>query len=231
MMKKAWLLVTVLIIGALALLSTQAIASPQSIEAKKTPKAEKTPKPKNVPGAVAAQKAEEKAFRNEEKVRVRHENYIGILNAVDAGSVTIMLRDESMVTIMLSEDTRLLIPTRKDVMLEDFEIGRRVIVQALRAEDDTLTARSVILIPGKPVKLMRVGIVTMYTPGEQITIMAMDEMEYTYLLTEDTVILPMERADMLDLGAKVTIIAPRDVTKIVQTALKIVVHPMDEMEP
>jgi hypothetical protein len=76
-----------------------------------------------------------------------------------------------------------------------------------------------------------VGIVTEYTPGESITIQAKEDKLFTYLLTEDTKILPTEREALLQVGAKVTIISPRDLTRIDQTALKIVVHPEGEEEP
>lgn len=226
--KQKLLLTILLIAGALVLLSSQAIAAPQSIEAKKTPAAaDKDPE------ARATQKAEAQALRAEAKAlkaaeKVKKENYLGTISAVDAGNVTLLLKDGSVLVFAVTEETRLAMPTLKEATLEDFELGRKVKVKAIRAEDDTLTALSMKLVPGKPVKKYRVGIVTEYTPGESITIQAKEDKVFTYLLTEDTKILPTEREELLKVGAKVTIISPRDLTKIEQTALKIVVHPEGE---
>jgi predicted nucleic acid-binding protein len=229
--KQKLLLTVLLIAGALVLLSSQAIAAPQSIEAKKTPAAaDKDLEAKATQKAEAqALKAEAKALKAAEKVK--KENYQGTISVVDAGSVTLLLKDGSVLVFAVTEETRLTMPTLKAATLEDFELGRNVKVKAIRAEDDTLTALSMKLVPGKPEKKYRVGIVTEYTPGESITIQAKEDKLFTYLLTEDTKILPTEREALLQVGAKVTIISPRDLTRIDQTALKIVVHPEGEEEP
>lgn len=231
-MKRKLILTILLIAGALVLLSSQAVAAPQSIEAKKTPAGED-----KAPGSVAAQKAEENALRKLEREaakatpKVKKENYLGTISAVDAGSVTLLLKDGSVLVFAVTEETRLAMPTLKEATLEKFELGRKVKVRAIRAEDDSLTALSMTLVPGKPVKKYRVGIVTEYTPGESITIQAKEDKLFTYLLTEDTKILPSEREELLQVGAKVTIISPRDLTRLDQTALKIVVHPEADGEP
>ncbi len=246
-MKRKLLFTLLLITGALVLLSSQAIAAPTSIEVKKTPaasenapvdkaaqKAEKEAQKaeaKALRAEAKTQKAEEKALKTAEKLKVKKENYLGKISAVDAVSITLLLKDGSVLVFNVTEETRLSMPTFKEAALEDFELGRTVKVKAVRAEDDTLTALSVTLIPGKPVKRYRVGIVTEYTPGASITIQVKEDKSYTYLLTEDTKILPIEREEILQVGANVTIISPRDLTKIVQTAVKIVVHPEGEEEP
>ena len=222
-MKRKILLTVLMIAGALVLLSSQAIAAPQTIDAKKTPAAAN-----NDPDAKATQKAEAQALKAEAKAlkaaeKVKKENYLGRISAVDAGSITLLLKDGSVLVFAVTEETRLSMPTFKEAMLEDFELGRKVKVKAVRAEDDTLTALSITLVPGKPVKKYRVGVVTELTP-ESITIQAKEDKVFTYLLTEDTKILPTEREELLQVGAKVTIISPRDLTKLDQTALKIVVH-------
>ncbi len=82
--------------------------------------------------------------------------------------------------------------------------------------------------PGKPPKVHRVGIVTAYTPGTSITIQAKNGMTYTFTLTESIKILPLERAEQLAVGRRVTIIAPRDVTSGGWRVLGVVVHPAAE---
>jgi hypothetical protein len=100
-----------------------------------------------------------------------------------------------------------------------------VMVQAIRGEDDSLTARKILLVPGKPAKTHGVGIVTDYQEGTSIAIQAKDEQFYTYFITAETKILPADRLNLLVVGARVTIISPRDVSSMEQTATGIVVHP------
>lgn len=239
-MKRKLFLILLLITGALVLLSSQAIAAPQSLETKKTPAASE-----NVPGDKAIQKAEKKAQQAEAKAlraeqkslratdtaKVKKENFQGIISAVDASSITLLLRDASVLTFAITEETRLSMPTLREAAIEDFELGRRVKVKAIRAEDETLTALAVTLIPGKPVRRYHVGVVTDYIPGESITIQTAEDKMFTYRLTEDTRILPAEREELLQVGAKVTVISPRNLIRIEQTALKIIVHPEIDEEP
>ncbi len=103
-------------------------------------------------------------------------------------------------------------------------------VQARRDESNNLVARSIMIIPGKPVRTHRVGEVTAYTEGESITILAKDGNSYTFTLTADTKILPPERAEELAVGSWVTIIAPRDPASLGWTAQGIVVHPSTTTE-
>ncbi len=92
-------------------------------------------------------------------------------------------------------------------------------------EADTWTALYIHVVPGKPEIIHRVGIVTEYEAGVQITILAVDGNSYTFALTADTKILPWHREDLLKVGARVTIISRRDVTGGELTAQGIVIHP------
>jgi len=51
---------------------------------------------------------------------------------------------------------------------------------------DEFTAVKVQVVPGKPARIHRVGVVTAYTAGESITILAKDGNEYTFELSELT---------------------------------------------
>ena len=83
-------------------------------------------------------------------------------------------------------------------------------------------------MPGKPEKIHRVGVVTVYEAGKTITIEGKDGELYTFELSDTTKILPEERVDQLVVGAKVTIISRRDPTGGPLAAQGIVVHPEDE---
>jgi len=207
------------ITAALVFVSSQAMASPiMVIDAKKTPAAK-------TPGEKATEKADERATKQAGKVHGKNENFKGTIAAVDAASLTLTLQDGSSVTIGLTAETRIHAASLKDATAEALQPGMTAMVQAVRDEGGNLTARSVHVIPSKPVRTHHVGWVTEYLPGVSITIQAHDGNTYTFLLTAETKILPAERAGQLAVGSRVTIIAPRDVASTSWTAQGIVVHP------
>jgi hypothetical protein len=105
------------------------------------------------------------------------------------------------------------------------QTGMMAAIQATRDPGSgALTARIVVIIPGKPMLHHVVGWVTQYS-GTSITIKAHDGNSYTFSLSGDTKILPEERAAELTVGSFVTIIAPRDPSSTQRTAQGIVVHP------
>jgi hypothetical protein len=174
---------------------------PAATKATKEKRAAKTPKPKKM-------------------------SYSGEVIAVSEANLTIKTKDGEEISFHLSEDTTVKIPTLgKDATLADINIGVRALVRALKENDGSLTAVSISVSPGKPLPKHHVGVVTAYEPGVSITIEAHDGNEYTFLITEDTKLLPPERADELAVGRRVTIISPRDVTGGPFTAKGIVIHP------
>jgi hypothetical protein len=221
-MKTKQILIVLSIIMALFIISSQTVASSQTLQAKGTP-----PGLAKTPGAVATQKAEDRETRVAGNPHGKHENYKGTITAEDASGITLDLKDGTSITIALTAETRIFIPTVKDASVDGLAVGMTAMVQAVRGEDDSLTALKVLLIPGKPATTHRVGIVTEYAEGSSITIQAKDGELYTFLLTEETKILPVERLELLTVGARVTIICPRDVSTLERTATGIVVHPVE----
>jgi hypothetical protein len=133
--------------------------------------------------------------------------------------------DGSTLSVVFDAETLFKIPTLGGGgTVADLLPGMQVSVQA-KMVDTSLVARKVMVVPGKPARLHRVGQVTAYTAGESISILAKDGQTYTFKLAENVKILPAERADLLVVGAWVTIISPRDVTQVEPVALGIVVHP------
>ena len=219
-MKTKRIILTSALIIALLMISSQSMAAANTLNAKATP-----PGAVKTPGAMATQKAVEKAGETKGNSKGKHENYKGTITAADAGSITLELKDGSSVSIILTEETDFHIPTKKDASASGLEIGMTAMVQAVRGEDDSLTARKVILVPGKPAKIHRVGIITAYAAGASITIQSKDEQSFTFILTDETKILPKGRSDLLAVGALVTIIAPRNVSTLDAAAAGIVIHP------
>ncbi|MGA9398323.1 MAG: DUF5666 domain-containing protein [Anaerolineaceae bacterium] len=145
-------------------------------------------------------------------------NIKGIIASADASSLVVTQDGGSSVTVMITADTR--IKGGVASLLPGLQVG----VQATE-KDGVLTARSIHVIPGKPVRSHNVGLVTDYQPGVSITIACKDGQSYTFLLTPDAKILPAERLSLLVVGAYVTVISPRDVTTTDLIATGIVVHP------
>lgn len=216
MKNKSALFLIITILVSLFLLTGQVFAGPA---AKPTPKAPKTP------GAKATEKADERATKMAEKGKKgKPEHYRGTIDAADGASLTLKLDDGSTVTVGLTAETRIQVPGQGGGV-EALQPGLKAMVQAYRDENDALVARSVHVIPGRPTRMHHVGWVTDYQPGISITIQAHDGQLYTFLLTAETRILPVERAGQLAAGSRVTIIAPRDVSATEATAKGIVVHP------
>ena len=152
-------------------------------------------------------------------------NYHGIIEAVDATSLTLTLKDGSSVTFVINSDTKIKVPTLgKSATVDDLSVGQKASVHSLHGAGDTLTARMILVVPGKPTLMHRVGQVSAYQAGVSITILSKDGESFTYLLTDSVKILPSGRNDQLVTGAWVTVIVPRDVTGSAPTAKGIVIH-------
>jgi hypothetical protein len=234
-MKKTWIFVTLITLVALFFVTATAMASP-------TGNASQRKTPDHTPGAMATARATEgngngnnngQGNDNGNKSgngNVNHpgkpSNFTGTISAVDPSSLTLTLGDGSPVTFILTADTRIKIPTLGgSATAADLRVGERVIVRATLQADQSLVASMILLIPGKPVIVHRVGTVTDYQPGVSITIQDRDGALFTFLLTPETKLLPAERASLLAVGVRVTIIAPRDVAYGTLTARGIVIHP------
>ncbi len=150
------------------------------------------------------------------------------------------------VTFMVDENTQIKIPTLgKNAPLTELHVGVQASVLAMEVEPGAVTspeaqpavevtpsatmlALKVQVIPGKPVRIHRVGVVTAYTPDKSITIQAKDMQLYTFLLTPPVKILPADRVGDLKVGVFVTIISRRDPTGGPLSAQGIVIHPKVE---
>lgn len=150
--------------------------------------------------------------------------YRGRVTAIDSTAITLEQADGSIVSIGLTPETQIKVPGPKTGASTGL-VGMEVVVMAFTDANGNLTARMVLVIPGKPALMHRVGEVTEYTAGSSISILASDGNEYTFALTAATKILPAERAGELAVGSRVTVIAPRDPGAQGFIATGIVVHP------
>jgi len=223
-MKKRSAIFILIVIASLLFVTSQAFASPDStMYMKGTP----TPgeKPTKVPGQHGNPNKGTPQGNSEGKQHGKPQNYKGEISSVDDSSITLSLNPP--VTIARNIDTKIKIPHSKNSDA-GLEAGMTVMVRAFLDENNVLTAKSIMAIPGKPTKAHRVGWVREYKERSSITIQASDGVSYTFNLTDDTKILPEERAGELKDGSpRVTIIAPRDPSSATLTAKGIVVHPAE----
>ena len=161
-----------------------------------------------------------------DKSHGKHANYRGSLSLVSATSLTIKAEDGSMVTFVLTSDTRIHIPGMgRDAAYTYIQAGARLAVHAEEGQDGVLNARKVMVIPGKPILMHRLGLASSYTPGVSLTIKTPDGSTFTFAVTADTQILPTDPSSPLAVGSLVTVVMPRDVTGGPATARAIVIHP------
>ncbi len=176
-----------------------------------------TPHPGGPPPMTPGAKATEHADQHGQPQILR-----GTIAKLTPTDMTLTLMDGTTAVVGLTPDTKIHVPGPKsegDTLL----VGMHVVVMAFPDQSNNLVARAVMVIPGQPVMVHRVGTVTAYTAGASISIKATDGNTYTFNLTADTKILP--EGSQVTLGALVTIIAPRDPSQLVWTAIGIVVHP------
>ena len=153
------------------------------------------------------------------------EIFKGTISQISGDFLTLTIKNESDETFLITQSTKVKIPSLKGAAFSDLEIGWQAVIKAIRGVDGSLTAVTILVIPGKPTLLHRVGTVTEYLPGASITIQDKSGELFTFLLTPETKILPPPRADELSIGSLVTIICPRDVGAGELTAKGIVIHP------
>lgn len=200
-------------------ITTQAMAGPAAIApAKQTP---------GVRATERADRLSTQQARAQSKGHGPHSIFRGVISSADATSLAVTLDNGSTAAFALTADSKIRFPGSKGATGTDLLPGQRVIVFASDDGSGGWIANSLAVIPGKPTKEHHVGVVTEYTAGVSITILAHDGQSNTYLISPDTKILPKDRADELAVCSLVTVIFPRNKTGADTIAAGIVVHPAD----
>ncbi len=217
-MKKSHAILAIGLMLGLLFSTASAFAGP----AVSTDLAKPTTSPGGKPPVTPGAKATEKATQGKGK----RTTYRGAVASVADGSLTLTLADGSSLTFAVSSDTHITVPTLgSGATLSSITPGAQAAVQARQADAGSLTALHIVVAPGKPTIVHRVGVVTAYAAGTSLTLQDKDGNAFSFALTSDTKILPQERASELAVGSRVTIIARRDVTGGPATAQGIVVQP------
>ena len=183
------------------------------------------PSDKPTPGAQS-----ENSQGNKGVKKGKVQNFKGVVTAKSGSELTLTLKDDSVVTLVVNQDTKVKIPTMKNVTLEDIQLESQAAVQARADQTGALVARKIQVIPGKPSKIHRVGVVTEYSAGSSITIQAKEGGTTQFSLSADTKILPKKRAKSLAVGDSVTIISRRDTTGGTPAAQGVVIHGGEDAE-
>lgn len=154
--------------------------------------------------------------------RPKHHVYRGTITALSQTSLTLTLSDGAALPMRITAQSIIRIPGQSR---KNLQVGMLASVLALADENKNLTILGALVVPGQPLRVHRVGTVTAYTAGASLTILATDGLSYTFILTNRTEILPDYLAGTLAVGARVTIIAPRDAPQAGALATGIVLHP------
>lgn len=226
-MKKTIVISSILLLMVLFLATTQAFAFNTGDEKKPT---------EQTPGAKATEKAMDKGNENPGKGMGKDDDkgkkvhFKGVISASSPTSLTLTVPGGTQV-FTLSKSTIIKIPTLgKTATAKDLVVGLQASVQAEK-KDAIYEAKMVMVVPGKPTKVHHVGVVTAYVAGKSLTVKDKDGVEYPFILTAETKILPEERAGELVIGARVTVIFSRDLlsgTAKFITARGVVVHPAED---
>lgn len=167
--------------------------------------------------------------KNQKKGKPDH--FKGVVTAKTDTTVTLTLTDGSTQVVGVDASTQIKIPTMKGATLADLNLNVQVVVQArgMDANNNPL-ARMILVVPGKPMTVHRVGKVTAYTAANgttngSITVQDIKGGTSTFVVTAETKILPSDQAANTSLvGLTVTIISRRDPTGGPLTAQGIVIH-------
>lgn len=139
---KRLLMVITFVLAAFLVVSTLNMTSASSIVGKKTP-----PGLLKTPGAMATQNAINHAAGITGNPHGKPANFQGTISAIDTSSISIVLKDGSTVTIIITADTKIRIPKGRSAEIPELTPGLKVMVHAIRNLDDSLTARTINLIP------------------------------------------------------------------------------------
>lgn len=179
----------------------------------------------NIPGTAATEQASTLHSPSNVTAGKQRVNYRGAISILHPSNITLALDDGSLVNIGMKADTRIEIPSLHGASSANLQAGMLVLVQAVSDENGNFTARSILVIPGKPTLMHRIGWITDYQPGISITVHAYDGNFYTFALAGDAKVLPVDRIGQLMIGSLATVIAPRDPATLGRTAQEIIVHP------
>jgi hypothetical protein len=220
--------ITAIVVLCLVVFFTQALAFNTTVSAKPT----HTPKPDETETSVAPgdkqNQPEKKGAKPDKPGKGKQHagkkfNFKGEVVSYTGGVIVLSLKDGSTVSIAVDADSDIRVAGPKGGVI-DIQPNTQAMVQAVMTDQQTYLAVRVKVFPSKPQHVHRVGEVTAYEVGSSITVKD-NNGSTTFQIAPDVKILPAERVEGLKVGARVTIISPRDPSGATSVAQGIVVHP------
>src|SRR5512136_949954 len=158
----------------------------------------------------------------------KYHSFVGNITSMSDESFVIATKNGG-VTIIVNNETKYKVPGVSNATLENFDVGDRVAILAVEVTTDNgveNVALHVILIPGRPIFIHRVGIVESYQAGTSITLKDKKGESSTFVVTNETKILFRKGATNNTepkVGDRATVIARRDPAADQFTARAIIV--------
>ncbi len=154
--------------------------------------------------------------------KVKRHGIFGTVTAKGSNSLTVHTQKGDVVVTVTSE-TKIHVPTKRNATLADIAVNDRVAVNGTPTASG-LTAKQIVVVPGKPTIRHRVGQVTAFTPNASITLKDRQGGTETFVVNAQTIIRN-PKGTGVSVGDTVTIVSRRDPGTDVFTASAIVVHP------
>ena len=154
-----------------------------------------------------------------------YHSFVGIIRSKSDDSFNATTR-RGNVTIAVSCATKYKVPGVINATLDNFNIGDKVAVMAIAVTTDSIVeilALHVNLIPGRPIFILRAGIITGYQAGANITLRTLRGGSPTFIVTNDTRIVLLWGATEVKIGERAIVIARRDPATDQFTATAIIV--------
>jgi ribosomal protein L21E len=145
----------------------------------------------------------------------KYHSFVGNITSVSDNSLVVTTRNGT-VTIAVNSETKCKVPGVANATLENFDVGDRVAILAVEVTTVSAVenvALHVILIPGRPIYIHRVGTIESYQAGASITLKDRKGESSTFIVTGDTKIIFKKGATNNTepkVGDRATVIARRD---------------------
>lgn len=158
----------------------------------------------------------------------KHHSFVGNMTSISDDSFVVTTKNGD-VTITVNSETKYKVPGADNATLDNFNVGDRVAILAVEVTTDSgveNVALHVILIPGRPIYIHRVGTIESYQAGASITLKDRKGETSTFIVTGDTKIVFKKGATNSTepkVGDRATVIARRDPAADQFTAKAIIV--------
>ncbi|MBI4297778.1 MAG: hypothetical protein HY676_04535 [Chloroflexi bacterium] len=151
----------------------------------------------------------------------KHHTFVGTIKSKASASFVVTTK-QGDATVNVNAQTKYNVPGVKNATLANFKEGDKVAVLAVETSSGNLVLH-VVLIPGKPTFIHRVGTVDAYVAGTSITLKDKKGELSTFIVTADTKIVLKRGATAVSIGEQAIVVARRNPATDQFTAMSILV--------